>query len=97
MRKRELVCVPARPVKIKDRSGGESARETERQSPTRNRRLCQIVKSALVLGTSVAMLLMSVKLAKAGDASPSVQIPQDEAPHHDATGMVVLQRAPARV
>jgi predicted secreted hydrolase len=85
MRERELICVPVRPAEIKDRSGEESARETERQSPTKNRRLWQIVKSALVLGTLVAMLSTSANFAKAGDASPSIHIPQDEAPHHDAT------------
>jgi hypothetical protein len=56
MREKELVCIPVRLAKIKDRSGEESDRETERQSPSKDQRLRQIVKSAVVLGALVAML-----------------------------------------
>ena len=84
MRERELICVPVRLAKIKDRTGEESARQAERQSPTK-KRLWRVVNSALELGTLVAVLLTSINLAKAGEASPSVHIPQDEAPHHDET------------
>jgi predicted secreted hydrolase len=89
MQERELVSATIGVANNTDISGRETAQKIDTGSRIKKGSLRQITRSMIALKTLAAfsawMLSVACDRAKAGDALPSVQIPQDEAPHHDET------------
>jgi hypothetical protein len=87
MQERELICETIGVANTPNTGGKEATQKMYRGSETEKG--SWIARSATALNAlaafSVAMLCAAVYPAKGSDASPLVQIPQDEAPHHDET------------
>jgi predicted secreted hydrolase len=89
MQKSQLTCVTIEAPKSTTFSRRETNRKVNRCSPNQKGSFRWIARWSIALNVLVALgvgtFSMAVYSAKAGDASPLVQIPQDEAPHHDET------------
>ena len=87
MKESELICATTGVANTPNIGGKEATQKTYRGSETEKG--SWIARSAIALNAlaafSVGMLFAAVYPAKGSDASPLVQIPQDEAPHHDET------------
>jgi hypothetical protein len=89
MQERELICATIGVANHTDISGRKTAQKIDRGSRTEKGNFRRIARWTIVLNAfaafNVGLLSVAVCSAKASDALPLVQIPQDEAPHHDAT------------
>ena len=87
MKQRELICATIGAANTWNTGGREATQKMYRGLETEKGNW--IARSTIALNAlaafSVGMLSAAIHPAKGGDASSVVQIPQDEAPHHDAT------------